>query len=164
MSVGFVDPTADGGTIQWYPTPGPAHFSCIDDGTRQPSVPDTADNIQAGTPNISDIFDMSSIAGAASVSSIVVWVYGSRVMDGDVGAAIYVGGGWEAVQYFGVTSAGWYSVTFNGAWTQADLDALQVKIINDGYPWPIEEIDAMYCAVTYEAGAAAAPQIIPISR
>ena len=155
--VGYVDPNGDQTvTNAFLFSSGTTHYVLIDDGTRQPTTPNTADYIQetsAGTGNVA--FSMTTLTGVSSVSSIKVWIYGLKNNVGDTftGNISKDGSNWATAQDFGLTTSGsWKGVTFSGlSWTQADLDALQVRLIanvNVGGP---TYCYAMYAEITYTA-------------
>lgn len=157
---GFVDPNGDGATLEWGVSPvGSSHYTAIDDGIRQPDTAVDSELIlsRVGIPR-TDEFHMTTIPGVTRVSQIKVWAYGKvgRVGLGEqeahVFGNIYVGGAWQVEQDFGFnsSSSSWKSVTFSGNWTQADLDALQVRLKKG----PGDEdtitaiIQAMYAEIT----------------
>ena len=75
-----VDPNGDATvTNAWLFSSGSTHWNLIDDGTRQPTTPNTADYIYVNfgdddTGNVA--LSMTSLTGVSSVSSITVWAYG----------------------------------------------------------------------------------------
>ena len=147
---GYVDPNGDGTTLQWTPTPSGTHYTTIDDGTRQPSVPNISDYVARSGVAAGDIYDLTSISSVSSVSQITIWAYGSVTGAGGINTSIYVGGAWQADQLLNLTSSNsWLSLTFTGTWTQADLDALQVRIALPPQNGPTRYIYALYGVVTY---------------
>lgn len=161
MPVSFIDPISDG-TAEWTPTPSGTHFSCIDEGTRQPSTPTTADFINAHVsdssvfPQFIDEFRMNPIANVGSVSQVKIWIYGKvNSMFGAVKGDIKMAGAYIGADLdFGLTTSdSWKSITFNGNWTQADINNMLVKLgAYDPPPSMVEDdltVYAMYAEVTY---------------
>jgi len=149
---GYVDPDGDAATSGWVPTPSGTHFTTINDAIRQPTVPDTTDYISAGDVGGQDDFDMTTFT-TTTVTSIKVWVYGENpaaqaIFQGN----IYVAGAWQTAGTFTVGLPGspsWGSITYDGSWTQADLDNLKVRLIRSGINITATKCFAMYAEVTY---------------
>ena|ERR1035437_1503310 len=150
---GYVDPNGDSTPLQWSPIPGATHYTALDDGIRQPTAGGTADYITSSANGKIDIFDMSTLT-VGSVSNVTVWAYNAGVTANCVSVSIYMGGGWTALTAIGVVSSvAWRSVSFNGTWTQSDLNAMQVKVQNTETNVPfVATVDSLYCVVTYTAG------------
>ena len=132
MASEFLDPTSNVNAV-WSANA----YTLIDDGTRQPSVPAT-DKIVADDNDDSEeqSYGMSDPAASYSeITSIVVWAYGEvshPSLDNDLNCRIKVGGVYETAQSFGFTAAAnliWQSLTFNGSWTEAEVDNLEVSFI-----------------------------------
>ena len=122
------------------------YYIFIDDGIRQPNTPDTSDYLESsGYGDV--VLDMSTITNVASVTNVTVWAYANGP-DIIVQGAIKMNGTWTTLTDFGFTSsASWKSVSFNGTWTQTDLNNLQVKL--NVPQWGSGNIYAMYAVVTY---------------
>lgn len=155
MSTDFVDPNGDV-TTQWEVTPAGTHFSTIDDGVRQPTEPGYLDYIEAHIIDVIDTFDMTPLT-VTSVSNITVWSFGRSEAPASgvkCTCSINTGSGWaDDVDFSFTTSYTWKSVSFDGTWTQAELNALQVRLTKlgslvAGGIWVI----CMYALVTYTAG------------
>jgi hypothetical protein len=157
---GFIDPNGDGASHTFIPNTGPLHYPEIDDGWRSPSVPDLTNFIYDDSDSVSlDIYDMTSLT-VTSVSNVTIWAFGESgfgINTDNTTGSIYMGGSWTtplnfnfplSTLYTGV-EAEWRSISFSGTWTQANLDAIQVKIQGDVY---YELIYAMYGVVTYTGG------------
>ncbi|MFH2069127.1 MAG: prepilin-type N-terminal cleavage/methylation domain-containing protein [Candidatus Omnitrophota bacterium] len=148
---GYIDPNGDGDTLQWSRNPGPTHYGGIDDGVRSPDTPDTGDYIDANSDFVTDRFTMTSIPGVSSVSNVTVWGYGRSDFypDDKVNIRIYMGGEWTTSSYFAFSdSDSWSSVSFDGEWTQDDLDGILVDVFytkNLDRAW----LYALYAEVTY---------------
>lgn len=152
MPTGYVDPNGDI-QKQWAST-GAANYTEIDDGTRQPTAAGTGDYVSATTGQ-DDIYDMTTISGVDTVTSVKLWLYGrSQTSNNYVALYVYMGGTWSTLQNVAFSSGGygswsWESATFDGNWTQADLNALQVRM-KDAYgagPWI--QVAELYGEVTY---------------
>ena len=149
----YTDPNGDVATSGWTPTPAGTHYTTIDEATRQPTVPDTADYISAADGGGQDDFNMTTFT-AATVTQIKVWVYGENPgAQAQFQGNIYVAGAWQTAGTFSVgTPAGspsWGSITYDGSWTQADLDNLKVRLIRSGINMTATKCFAMYAEVTY---------------
>ena len=153
MATDFIDPNADGTAQDWTAYPSTPAWDCINDGVRQPTSVDSS-YIESSTDAYASEFNFTTLT-VASVSSVVVWVYH---MDGGadstvIGVQIYMGGSWQTQQNLPHNLDGWDSLTFNGTWTQADLNALQVRVISVMPEGGYSDIFEIYGVVTYsEAG------------
>ena len=109
------------------------NYTNIDNGVRQPST-NTSDYIQWNKSDDDEIqaYGMSNLSSLTSITSIKVWVYGKRTShDPDLQCRINVGGSYEDYQNFGLTStSSWHSLTFNGTWTDTDVNALGVYFLS----------------------------------
>ena len=158
MAVGYSDPIGDV-TAEWerFPVEGD-HHSCIDDGVRQPAVPNVDDYIYyAGVTTRNDDFTMSPLGGVGIASQIKVWAYGKTYDDGVASADLYIGGSWQRLAPLGLDALtpSWKSVTYTGGWTQAQLNARIVRLNrNDSGPDGDPFIYAMYQEVTYTPSSA----------
>ncbi len=151
----YVDPNGDVAAA-WYVNPGESsHYLTIDEGTRQPTVPNTGDYIYIDWDAYVDTFDMSSLAGVNSVTQVKVWIYCDNWMmeeEGSVDATgnIYMNSLWQTPQNFSCTgTTGWKSVTFTGTWTKTDLDNMQVKLTSAMTSWGNINVYAMYAEIKY---------------
>lgn len=173
MATGYVDPNGDGSTLEWSPIGGGSHYVEVDDGTRSPTAPDTANYISAaGTGNgtRTDELHCGTIASVSSVSSVKIYIYASTAGSGAGGASLKCNinmGGWQTEQtvFSGSQSAGWFSVTFNGTWTQSDLDGLQIRLAHVRTLGLVAActVYAVYGEITYTAGGGS-PQTVEPER
>lgn len=90
-----------------------------------------------------------------------IW-HGSDRRD-NVNVNIYMNGVWTTATNFNFDqlsagSGSWKSVSFDGAWNQADLNAMQVKITN--FNGSVTIVYEIYCVVTYTASATSSPYFI----
>ncbi|MFA5386625.1 MAG: fibronectin type III domain-containing protein, partial [Candidatus Paceibacterota bacterium] len=130
------------------PSTGTDHYVLIDENVLQPTAGTTSDYVNnIGT----DVFDMETISGVASVSNVTVWAYVSRP-SGPAGGAlstrILIGGTWTILTNMNIPEDawGWRSVSFDGTWTSANLDDMQVQITSAGM---MTSCASLYVAVTY---------------
>ncbi len=163
MATGYIDPNGDGATLEWASTAA-THYTEIAKGVRQPTAPTLLAYISdSGIPENEtrdDIILMGTLTGVSSVSAVQVWAYGVAQQPAVIKADIYMAGGWQGLVSLNPTTS-WDSASWVGAWTQADLDALQVKF---RWFWPDAgqnvTVYALYGKVTYvsieEAAAAQA--------
>ncbi|PIP21803.1 MAG: hypothetical protein COX39_00925, partial [Candidatus Nealsonbacteria bacterium CG23_combo_of_CG06-09_8_20_14_all_40_13] len=154
-TTGYVDPNGDNAVAWDTPVPAGTHYTTVDDGTRQPAEPNTADYIShSGAPATDDDFDMATIAGADSVTSIKIWAYAKHELATFLNLNIYVDGAWQT-QNSDNTLTGtyaWYSATWTGTWDQTDLDNLLVRVRKTGMA-STETVAAMYAEITYTTGS-----------
>ena len=154
-TTGYVDPNGDNAVAWGTPVPAGTHYTTVDDGTRQPAEPNTADYIShSGAPATDDDFDMATIAGADSVTSIKIWAYAKHELATFLNLNIYVDGAWQT-QNLDNTLTGtyaWYSATWTGTWDQTDLDNLLVRVRKTGTA-STETVAAMYAEITYTTGS-----------
>ena len=137
----------------------------IDDGVRQPDAGDTAyigATFGAGDDNQVEIVGFpNTIIDVGEVTNITVWSWACGFVQPEVSVNM---GGWQTYQNvnYGVgipnTNEAWTSNSFNGSWSQSDLDGLQVGYRAD-VPDPGKGpsgnwINACYVVVTYTEPAA----------
>lgn len=156
MATGYSDPDGDI-TTQWNRTGGGAHYLAINDGVRQPTVPSTGsgqtiDALDGDESDIDEFTMDNSITDVAVVTQIVIWTYGFNTpanMDGKI--RIYIGG-WQTEYTLNFSSSwGWVSVTWNGSWSQAQLNGLQLRYTANSLIGKFDAhiIAAAYAQVTY---------------
>ena len=129
----FIDPNGDGSTGSWAST-GANYYTEVDETTRQPTAPNTADNVSAASNNGGSIFfRMNSIVGASTTTQVQVWIYHNDGSNGQILVQLYddnestTRSGETAITQS--TSNAWHSVTFGGlSLTQAQLDSLSVRL------------------------------------
>lgn len=164
------DPVSNGiVNVTWKETSGAgtATYTEIDDGTRQPSVPNTADliynQVAAGDPDDGSaiaVFGFNTSAVTTGATKITVWVYGDRTNSwGQVHANITVNGVSKTKTAYALDgTASWHSIEFTDTWTQADLLAgvtvtLENVVTGGGVPSHVR-VYAMYVDITPVAAAA----------
>lgn len=153
----FIDPNGDGATGNWNSTAG-TYSTEVDEATRQPTVPTTADNNTAAANTGGSIFlRMNSIVGATTTTDVTVWVYHNDGSNGEIFIQLFDDD--EATTRSGetaltqTTTDAWHSVTFSSlSITQAQLDTLSVRVRaaknGGGSPATITNY-ALYADVTY---------------
>ncbi|MFA5386587.1 MAG: hypothetical protein WC297_02915, partial [Candidatus Paceibacterota bacterium] len=131
------------------------NWAHIDQGIRQPNAPSIDSYVTDNVGGKTDIYTMTSLTGVSSISNITVWGYGKGDHVGDgFTVGIYMGGSWLTQTDFnfptgnGSVPPAWRSVSYDGAWTQADLNAIQVKLIGV-LPSTANQCEAIYAVVTY---------------
>jgi len=150
--VGFIDPASDVYLGYLYTTPwGHAtHYDLLADMIRQPTAGDISRNIYGGTY---DVFGFTTLPDVLSVSNITLWCYGTHAPFPPGGALfgdLYIAGGWLGAADWGIgTSDAWGSISYNGAWSAANLAALNVKVDGSGVD---NHIYSLYGVVSYTAG------------
>lgn len=152
MVVDFCDPNGD---VErgWVVSEGVNHFAVLNEGVRQPAVPDS-DNIAAtdGDENDIDRFYMDdSIQDVDEVTSITIWIYGNNTTGERCSVDLYIVA-WRGYQVVNMDSGyGWFSKTFDVLCNQAQLDAMQVrfKAYSNYGKMDGTWIRAFYAEVTY---------------
>lgn len=157
-TTGYVDLSGDNALSWQTAVPSGAHYTTLDDGTRQPAVPNTTDYItDMGPPSRNDDFnvDMSTLA-ADSVNSVKLWAYAKNEAPVPLNVNIYIAGAWQTADTSNTltSSYAWYSATWTGTWTQADLDALRIRVMKTGGGTITETVAAIYAEVTYTSNIA----------
>ena len=152
MSVGYVDPVGDN-AVTWTPSAGTDHYALVDDGVRQPDAPDTADYVSyTAAPGANEDFDMGTLT-VSEVSSVTVWAYAKHDAAAALNLNVYLAGAWQTANTTNTLSGtyAWYSATWNGSWSQADLDALLVRVTKtNAQEVYVETVAAIYADITYE--------------
>jgi len=153
MTVDYVDPNGD--VQKEWNSACPNHYECIDGGVRQPAAP-TSDNINAvdGDENDIDRFYLTSLPDVQEVTSVKIWIYGNNTTGEHCLVDLQMGSlePWEGYQTVNMDSGyAWFSKTFNGSWTQTNLDQCQVRFKADSAYGKFDTtwIRAFYCEVTY---------------
>ena len=124
----YLDPISNGTTNQWNATAVP-NYAEIDDGTRQPNAPDTANYIYSTVNGQIDEYNMSDTSETGlSVTKIRVWAYCNGGAGDDVTANIYVDGAWQTAKSLNCQALEWRNATFTGAWDEIDLNNLNVRL------------------------------------
>ena len=161
-ATGYQDPTADVGKQTWGSRVGGSgsHSSCINQApVRQPTVPSvlqyiTTGNVQSGTDTIA-MGPAPTISG--TVSSVTLWIYvlnTTTTGGGSVSIAVNEGGLFLTSQSVSAESAGtWVSTTFTATFSQADLNNLQMQIVNVAGTTGSTTIYDAYATYTYTAVA-----------
>jgi len=156
MTVGYCDPD-DAPVEQWGGDCPTNHEDCVDDAVRQPTNPPTTTEIRASIEEQSavDQFTMdNSINDISEATQITFWANArtTNTLSRDFYMDIKIAGSW--VGYSGkslTTSQAWYSKTVNGSWTQAQINALQVRVRSDSSigTYHLQYCYEVYCEVTY---------------
>jgi len=152
---GYVDPNGNGTNIEWTPI-GSYHYQAVDDAVRQPTAPTegTDEAVRTGgVLGVREEYNYTTLT-VGSVFGIWPWVYFKKATGGDTTAniQIYMGGAWQTAQTIAILGGGvgvWYSKEFLGTWTQADLNALQTRLVTvntDNFFF-----SGIYCYVGYYA-------------
>jgi len=125
----------------------PTTFSCPRTGTNTGGFGDEV-----------EVFEMETITPVSSVSAVKVWFYVDNFFcDGgggncdDILVSVFMGGAFQTDVVFDIPDAGgfvWKSAEFSGSWTQADLDALQVRFTWDDQGGGTNN-DEIHIATTY---------------
>lgn len=165
----FIDPNGDGSVGANWSRTGAAYYSDIDDGTRQPTTPSTADYISISNNKADNAFiQMTSLSNVQSVSSVTVWAYHNDGSNGTTYVQLYDAAESSSLSsessFTQRTSGAWDSVTFNGlALTQSDLDGLRLRfrVVKTGGGGPATQfIYAVYADVTYTSSGSLSADIV----
>ena len=129
----YLDPNGDSSTA-WDVENGPANYDDINDETRPPTAPDTtqyANRVELYTAATGDdVYEMEAAPSGATTTSIVVYAYGYVWPGAAISVDLYIAGSWEGAVALGYTDyvAAWKSATFSGSWSEAQVNAMQVKL------------------------------------
>ncbi len=161
MSTAYLNPNGDGSSVNWTASGGSPYYPYVSKGVQNPTTPSTASYIGPDR-GVTDEFLMETISDVDEVTSISVWLYGFSALGiftsqpAPYRFSLFLNGSW--VDYpIGFedmpTSSAWVSQTFTGSWTQADIDALQVRIeaTDDSGPGSQATVYAIYAELTYTA-------------
>lgn len=148
MPVRYLDPNSDAKS-EWTEAPvGPA-WSALDDGTRQPSTPDTSDNINTPTTGQLSRQDLTTftLASGEVVTQVKGWFYCETGATGSMVVSFQGPITTISLTVAAGSSAAWRSITYTGSLTQANLDALQLQAqsVTTG---ATRKVHAMYAEVT----------------
>jgi hypothetical protein len=129
------------------------HYGLIDDGTRQPSTPNTADYIYYpnyfATGTYVDVLNMLAMP-AGTKTNITIWAYGKIGGASTVSCDLYIDGAWQGLANMGfTTSNSWKSVSYT---VNSTGTASQVKLTGYFVAFTDMVVYAMYAVVTYTAG------------
>ena len=158
MPTGYIDPNGDI-QVGWSPSPPPAHYTLINKAVRQPTAPSTATYISktgvSPADYVADAFDMTTISTATTVSRIKIWWYGNQTGTGSnfytnlIIGGVGIPGPTQNFSSSGYNSWSWEYTTFDGNWTQADLDSIRVDIWHANSMSETIQVAAMYGEITY---------------
>lgn len=154
---GFIDPNGDGTQKNVGSFNCSNYFECIDDGIRQPSVPNVSDYLTFGINN-NGFYQMTTISPIQSATEVAVWVY-HREARATVGLNVELWNETETVQYgttFNLpvrTASQWDQALFSGLnLSQTQLNGLKIKLIGSrcasGQPGIIS-VFSLYCIVNF---------------
>ena len=129
-------PNADAAPNEWDLTGGDGtnHYTPVDE-----TPASDADYLATTTTLYDEEFDYptETLTGLIAITSVTVYVrvYGVHTAPGgspadpEIGINIYMGSAWQTQQTRTVTGSIWIdeTFTFDGTWTQADLDAIQTR-------------------------------------
>jgi hypothetical protein len=129
----YIEPTGDGAATAWTGT-----FADIDDGTRQPTVPDTGNSISSGTLTQQESQTWPDTLTWVSGDVYTLWVYGIGANKRKIQVEISVNGGtsWNTIADLipntaTAPSAAWYSLDISSLITsQATLNGLVTRFTN----------------------------------
>lgn len=168
MVVDYCDP--DSAIQERWQATGSPHHDQVDDAVRQPGDPGTATYVNAadGDDNDEELFGMTTLSNVDEVTNVTLWARCKRIgTDWTMGLDIRMGVAWKGFSNITpATTPTWYSLSWNGSWTQSDLDNLAVALKASG---SLGKTDVQYCyevyvAVTYsEVSAGWAHKILGIT-
>jgi len=131
MPTTYLDPDGDI-TNQWTKSTGTVSWSLLDDAVRQPTAPTTGSDRLTTTTDaqVTEVTLTSLALGTGSVVSVIAWWHGANgsATKSSVDLALYTGATQLAVTTITSTTETWYSVTYTGPLTQAELDDLRIRL------------------------------------
>ncbi len=133
---GMVRPDGDA-AAGWNATNSPSpHCEQIDEVVVQPHAGDTGDSVWATDAENTAVetFDMATIPGVGPVSQVDLWVFCKADGGGSARVAINMPDGvnphWQAAQTLSPGSEyAWERLTWDGNWSQINLNGLQVRFV-----------------------------------
>ena len=151
-SQAYLDPDGDDIAQDWAAVPYyPIGADSIDDGTRQPSVPDTNDfiiSVAAPSQTLQSQFTMENVFDVASATNVTVWIYASVPVAGTLEIYPSLGGGGLIL---GAIS-GWVSTNLVGSWSQSDINNFTLLFThNSGGGTETSIIYAAYADIDYSS-------------
>ena len=161
-ATGYVEPSADTATkeIGGVEPSGTDHYLALADGLWSDTTPDIFDYVYGyfqATAGLSDVYDMTTVdMDGGTASNITVWGYGHVAAGGGFFWKTLVtldGTPTTLTDFEMTTSDSWKSTSFDGSWSQADLDGmtLQITLVTPSGP-ATSRMRATYAVVTYSAG------------
>lgn len=120
----------------WTTTPaGTAHWDAVNDAVTRPALPTTATDYASSTSNsgFSVHVDTVTLAPGETVASITAWFY--LAAGSNRAPHLFMANGGLSLAdttYPAGSPAGWYSTTYTGTMTQAELDALYIAFTPEG--------------------------------
>ena len=137
MSDHLLRPNADGANTAWNGSISP-DWDNVDEAVDPPSTVGFDGNElsisgAAGTSTQDIGFTTATVSG--TVSQVVVRARAADQNNNQPASqttvSVFMGGAWQTAQNSGWTSTeAWHSYTFPGSWSQADVDALEVRLVN----------------------------------
>jgi hypothetical protein len=123
----------EGDTLaQWNATPASYSYSALDDAVEQPTVPTTTDYISTSLTGKSCLLNVPTVdlASNEEVVAVKAWMYGKNAANS---TRLDISGSqqWATGNQTSTTNA-WFSVTYTGTMTQAQVDALRIFIYSQG--------------------------------
>lgn len=150
MATQILRPTSTD-TNQW----SVGNKNSVDEVVSEPNTPGDGNYWSAGEPggDNNEIIEMGfgTIADITEVTRITVWTCGFRI-GGDNAEVDVNMGGYQGAQECNVgTGLTWKENIFNGSWSQADLNGLQVKYIADvPDKGDLNGLEVVYVIVTFD--------------
>jgi len=151
MTLGYIQPNSDNVPNDWLPIS--TEYTLIDEARGSPNTTDyiSATNLTGDDNKVSEFGFPNTINDVDEVTQIIVYSYGIKVGTPTPEVDLYIGGGWRGYQECSVTTGwGWVGDTWNGSWTQAELNAVQVRYRADvPNKNDVNQISCVYLRVTY---------------
>lgn len=151
MTVGYIQPNSDDVPNDWNPIAS-TEYILIDEPYGSPNTSDyiSAINIGGDDNKVSEFGFPNTINDVGEVTQIIVHSYGIRVGSNTPEVDLSMGGYIGYVECSIGTGWGWATDIWNGSWTQANLDAVQVRYRAD-VPSKNDsnQISCVYLEVTY---------------
>jgi len=157
MATAYLDPNADGAQTGWTKsgTPHTYYYEYVNSGARDPDAGNTDDYLAGDTNGNKQDLHMETIGDVGSATAVEVYAYMQRAgpPDADAKVQVYMGGSWQTAQNLSIADSwAWKSATFEGSWTQADVNALQVRFEADLPSGGVAQLADCYVVLTYSTG------------
>jgi len=151
MATGYADPNGDASPLEWSKAGGPPqtyHYQYVNDGTRQPSVPNTSLWLEGSGIGVQETLDMGTLT-VGTVSSVTLWAYCCAVGETDITASINMGGWQEWLSLAPDMTYAWKSKVWDGgSWNQAAMDGLQIAFKQPAGGGTVQ-VAGCYAEITY---------------
>jgi len=127
----LLDPDSDTATNEWTPTLAVDHYTIVDQGIREPAVPDTGNWLSDANDAHTEEYEIET--PCVDCTSAKIWIYGESLSSDSYIQADFSANGsdWEGSKTIISTlgGIGWYSVNWNGPFS-GPMTSAKMRIIH----------------------------------